>query len=49
MKMFGFPARRISELLRSYLMFWRWPARLRCHRNILCCQYIDRPNDNQKS
>lgn len=27
-------------------MVWHWPARRRCHRSILCCQYVDRPNCN---
>jgi hypothetical protein len=36
----------MSEFLRSYLMPWRWLRRLRCHQSVVCCQYIDRPNDN---
>lgn len=31
------------------LAVWRWPARLRCHGSIVCCQYVDRPNCNHPS
>ena len=31
------------------LAMWRWPARLRCHHSVVCCQYVDRPNCNNPS
>lgn len=24
----------------------RWLARLRCHRSVVCCQYVDLPSCN---
>jgi hypothetical protein len=38
----------MGELLRSWLYFWKWPARRRCHGSIRCCQYLDKATDNQK-
>lgn len=38
---------KIGEWLRSVLFFWKWERRRACHGSIRCCQYIDRPNDNQ--
>ena len=27
-------------------LFWRWPARIRCHGTTRACQYIDHPMCN---
>jgi hypothetical protein len=40
---------RLSEFIRSITLVWKWPRRLACHGNIYCCQYTDRPNDNNPS
>lgn len=40
--------KRISEVLRGCFYFWKWPRRIHCHGSILCCQYVDKSNDNQK-
>lgn len=37
----------MGEFLRTWLCFWKWVARRRCHGSIRCCQYLDNPNDNQ--
>lgn len=38
----------VNEKLRSWLYFWKWPARIKCHQSISCCQYVDKPNDNHR-
>jgi hypothetical protein len=49
LKMLRRYAAALSEWARTWFMPWRWPARLKCHGSVACCQHIDRPNDNNPS